>query len=411
LAGIYPAFYLSSFRPVEVLKGNFGNRLSVVFLRKSLVIFQFVISAGLILASLVIGEQMRFLQNKDLGFQKEQQIVLPLRSENAISAYSTLKSELAKDSRLAGIGASQFYPGIMNAADAAFYKFDQTPDQAVMTRRNWVDVDFMKTLEFKAAAGRLFSPEFPGDTLAKIVINETAARKYGFPSAQSAVNQQIKIFHQNQEYAFEIVGVVKDFHFESLHEPIAPYAFELNGRTDHHYLIARAHAQADLPNLIAHIQSLWKTLVPGEPLEYSFLDEDFQKNYASDQRMAGLIGSFTGIAILISCLGLFALAAFAAEQRTKEIGIRKVLGASVAGITGLLAKDFLKLVVIAIVIASPVAYYFMQKWLSDFAYRIDIQWWMFAAAGMAAVLIAFLTVGFQSVKAALANPVKSLKSE
>jgi putative ABC transport system permease protein len=205
--------------------------------------------------------------------------------------------------------------------------------------------------------------------------------------------------------------VVKDFHFENLHEPIAPYAFELNRSPQHSYLIARAQAGTDLPKLITNIESVWKTLVPGEPLEYSFLDEDFQKNYKSDQRMAGLIGGFTGIAILISCLGLFALAAFAAEQRTKEIGIRKVLGASVAGITGLLAADFLKLVVIAIVIASPIAWYFMRRWLSDFAYHVDIQGWMFVAAGAAAVGIAFLTVGGQAVKAALANPVKSLRSE
>ncbi len=411
LAGIYPAFYLSSFLPVEVLKGHYVNRFSVVFLRKSLVIFQFVISAGLIFTSLIISEQMCFLQNKDLGFQKEQQIVLPLRSENAVLAYQPLKSELLKDSRVASVGASQFYPGIMNASDGGFYKFDQTPNQAVMTRRNWVDADFMKTLHFEVADGRLFSAEFPGDTLFKIVINETAAKKYGFDSAQDAVNQNIKIYHQNQEYSFEVVGVVKDFHFENLHEPIAPYAFELRLSPYYNYFIVHAQTGADLPKLISKIESVWKSLVPGEPLEYSFLDADFQKNYKSDHQMAGLIGSFTGIAILISCLGLFGLSLFTAEQRTKEIGIRKVLGASVAGITGLLAKDFLKLVVVAILIASPIAYFFMNKWLQDFAYRIDIQWWMFAAAGAVALAIAFLTVGFQSVKAALANPVKSLRSD
>jgi putative ABC transport system permease protein len=411
LAGVYPAFYLSSFRPVEVLKGHFGNRFSGVFLRKSLVVFQFFISAGLILASLVIGEQLRFLQNKDLGFQREQQIVLPLRSENAMSAYYTLKSELVKDSRVTNIGGTRFYPGIMNSSDAQFYREGQTPDQGVMTRRNRVDADLMNTLGFRVAAGRLFSPEFPGDTLFKVVINETAARKYGFVSAEAAVNQQINIHYQNQEYPFEIVGVVRDFHFESLHAPIAPYAFELDNSGHHNYLIARTQTGADIPQLIARIEAIWKTIVPGEPLEYSFLDDDFQKNYRSDRQMAGLIGGFTGLAILISCLGLFGLAAFAAEQRTKEIGIRKVLGASLASITGLLTGDFLKLVFISIVIASPVAYYFMEKWLQDFSYHIDIQWWMFAAAGTVAIAVAVLTVGFQSVKAALANPVKSLRSE
>jgi len=410
VAGIYPAFYLSSFRPVEVLKGKFVNNLSAVFLRKGLVVFQFVISAGLILASLVIGTQMKFLQSQDLGFQKDQQIVLPLLSGAAVAAYTPLKAELQRDSRIAGVGASQYYPGIMNPSDMGFHKEGETVEQMVITRLNWVDNDFLPTLGIQPVAGRLFSAEFPSDTSNKIILNEIAVKKIGFPSPQEAVGQKVVFNWENREHRFDIIGVVKDFHFESLHETIEPYGFQLNNRPQHNYLIARA-STGEMPALLASIESIWKNLVPGEPFEYSFLDEDFQKNYKADRQMASLVGSLTGIAILISCLGLFGLAAFAAERRTKEIGIRKVLGASVAGITGLLAKDFLKLVVIAIVVASPIAYWAMNQWLQDFAYRIDIQWWMFVVAALVAVGIAFLTVSFQSIRAALSNPVKSLRSE
>ena len=283
-------------------------------------------------------------------------------------------------------------------------------EQSVITRLNWVDYDFLPTLGIQPVAGRLFSAAFPTDTSYKIILNEIAVKKIGFPSPQAAIGQKVMFNWDNQEHRFDIIGVVKDFHFESLHENIEPYGFQLNSRNEHNYLIARAGA-ADMPALLASIGNIWRRLVPGEPFEYSFLDEDFQKNYKADRQMASLVGSLTGIAILISCLGLFGLAAFAAERRTKEIGIRKVLGASVAGITGLLAKDFLKLVLVAIVLASPVGWWAMNKWLQDFAYRIEIQWWMFLAAGALAVAVAFMTVSFQSVKAALSNPVKSLRSE
>lgn len=411
VAGIYPAFYLSSFKPVEVLKGKFSNSLSAVFLRKGLVVFQFVISAGLILASLVISEQMKFLQSTDLGFQKDQQIVLPLSSKAASAAYTSLKAELSRDSRISGVGASRYYPGIMNASDSGFHREGQSVEESVITRRNRVDEDFLKTLGFQPVAGRLFSAEFPTDTVLKLVVNETAIRKYGFASPQEAIGQKIMFNWNNQDYRYDIIGVVKDFHFENLHEPIAAFAFERSTQPDYNYLIAHANPDVDMPALLSSIENTWKSLVPGEPLEYTFLDEDFQKNYKTDRQMAGLIGSFTGIAILISCLGLFGLAAFAAERRTKEIGIRKVLGASVTGITGLLAKDFLKLVAIAIIIASPLAWWGLNKWLQDFEYGIKIQWWMFAVAGLLAMVVAFLTVAGQAMKAALSNPVKALRSE
>lgn len=409
LAGSYPAFYLSRFNPVQVLKGRFVNGWSAATLRKGLVVFQFVISVGLILATVVIEQQMRYLRDKPLGFAQQRQIVIPLRSTESQRLYTTYRNEILGSKQVVSAAGATYYPGIANPNSYSFYRPDQTVEAIQSVKINVVDPDFLQTMTFDRVAGRLFSRQFPGDTNNRMVVNEATLRQFAIP-VEKAVGQTLNFDYQGQTSRFEIVGVVKDFHFEDLHQPIQPFAFLLNTRPAFNYLIV--HVSTDnMQDVLDFLGRTWKTLRPDEPFTYSFVSDDFQRNYQAEVRLSRIVRYFTLITILISCLGLFGLATFTAEQRTKEIGVRKVLGASVGSITTLLSKDFLKLVLIAIVIASPLAWYAMNQWLADFAYKIEIEWWVFVLAGLLAVGIALLTVSFQSVKAALMNPVKSLRSE
>jgi putative ABC transport system permease protein len=410
LAGSYPAFYLSVFNPLDVIKGKFVNSVSATTLRRGLVVFQFVISIGLIVATMVIQGQIKFMREQPLGFTKDQQIVIAFRSKEARQAYTALRNEMLENNQISAASGTSYYPGILNPSDMAVFLPGQSVNEDGLVKTNAVAADFMKTMDFKLAAGRMFSADFPADTNNKIIVNEATLRKFAIP-LDKAIGQKLNFdMEENAIGSLEIIGVVKDFHFEDLHKTIEPYAFFLNADTNFNYMIAHVNTN-DVSKVLPFLQAKWKALIPDEPFSYTFLNEDFQRNYAADARTSRIVNAFTLISILISCLGLFGLAAFAAQQRIKEIGVRKVLGASIPSIVALLSRDFIKLVIISILIATPLTWYVMEKWLQDFAYSIKMEWWMFVLAGILAIGIAMITVSSQAIKAALTNPVKSLKSE
>ncbi len=408
LSGIYPAFYLSSFKPISVLKGKLLNNFSGSMIRKGLVVFQFVISICLILSVVVIEWQLHYMDSQQLGFNKDQQIILPLKSPDVVKNYQILKTDLLKNPGIKSVTSGSTYPGIANIEDMLFYAEGKSVSDVVDIPLGNIDNDYFETLGLKLIAGRGFSREFTADS-GSIILNEVAINALGY-SVHSAVGKNVYFDFQGTHNSMRIVGIVRNFNFEGLYNAIKPFAFNKVLGNRYSYLIANLKTN-DYKTILKETEQSWNQINPGIPFVYSFMDKDFQKNYEKDQRISGLVGYFTLIAILIACLGLFGLTAFAAEQRIKEIGIRKVLGASVVSIVTLLSKDFMRIIFIAICVALPLGWYILDRWLAGFDYRIHINWWMITLTCLLAILIALFTVSFQAIKAAVSNQVKNLRSE
>ncbi|QMW03182.1 ABC transporter permease [Spirosoma foliorum] len=407
LAGSYPAILLSSFKPISVLKGRINVSFKSAGLRSGLVVFQFAMSVVLIVGTIIVYRQITYIQTKNLGFSREQ--LLTINNTYSIGNQAeTFKQEILRLPGVVSGSTSGFLPTPSERTDCAFFAEGQSDGNKSVHMQAWsIDYDYVKTMGMQIVQGRNLSKAFGSDS-SGIILNETAARTLGY---SNPIGKRIWRFEDAQlqvRKLYTIVGIVKNFHFESLRRNIGALSMILQPNSG---AITFRLSSAHITDLVPQIEAKWKQMAPGQPFSYQFMDDSFDEMYRAEQRVGTIALTFAALAILIACLGLFGLAAFMAEQRTKEIGVRKVLGASVPSIIGLLSKDFLKLVLIAILIASPIAWYAMSRWLNDFAYKIDIEWWMFALAGLLAVGIALLTVSFQSVKAALMNPVKSLRSE
>lgn len=416
VAGSYPALVLSGFRPVEVLKGKLSLRADTHWFRRALVVVQFSLAVLLIAGTLVLNRQLNFLQTSSLGYQKEQTVILPLSrgGDEGRQVVERLRNALNARPEVLGVTASAFPFGDAGNWGQLGYTDNQRAYRKL--RFNLVDPYFLPTHGIKLVAGRNFDPRNRGDVFGGIIVNRAFVNEYGW---RDPLNARLPGKFPDHR----IIGVTEDFHFTSLRTKVEPLmllirrdslrrgfeniTYESSPTPD----VSVRLAAGPLTDRIAMLERVWKSVAPNDPFSYSFLDQNLQRQYEQEQRLGSLVSVSSALAILIASLGLFGLATLAVARRTKEIGIRKVLGASVFNVVGLLSKDFLKLVLLGILIATPLAWYAADSWLSDFAYRISTPWWAFAVAGLLAVLIAFVTVSFQSVKTALMNPVKSLRTE
>lgn len=405
LAGSYPALLLSAFQPIKTLKGssnvNVTGKNRTPLFRKILVVTQFTLSIGLIIGTTVIYTQLRFMREKDLGINREQIVYISM-AESVTNKYESIKKEFLRIPDVLKVTASLALPTNIRSSPGSPQWEGKDPNNNMQIKADFVDYDYIETFQIKMAQGRSFSREFPTDTEAAYIVNEEAVRRMGL---ESPVGKQFSFWDRKGK----IIGVMKDFHFRPMHHQIQPLVFKIF--PDWFRVIYVRIKPGNIPATLESLKKTWSQVNPGYPFEYRFLDEQFDQLYRAEERMGKLTKYFTVLGILIACLGLFGLASFMAEQRTKEIGIRKALGASVGNIILLLSREFTKLVLAATIIAWPIAYFTMNHWLQNFAYRIGIGWWVFIMSASLTIIIAFLTVSYQSIKAAVANPVEALRWE
>ncbi len=410
MAGSYPAFYLTSFQPAQVLKGKLVPGSSSGRLRQILVVFQFMIAIALVCSVFIISRQVDFMIGKNPGFNANAKIVLPLRTDEAHKQYDALKEQIKQNSSVRGVSGCSFIPGTPIFRDMNFYPDGGNINTAVDIDRNVVDVGYLELLNIKLVAGRSFVENRNRDSNHKFILNRTAVSKFGF-TPEKIIGQNLHFDWAGEKYDFRVIGVMEDFHQNSLHEEIKPTLFEMeNSNKRYDYVIASV-ASANFGQTVRTIERTWKSLIHDAPFEYSFLDQTIQKQYDEDRRVSKIISGFGIIAMIICALGLYGLSSYMAERRFKEIGIRKLMGASVVQIVVMMSAEFVRLVLIAFVIAVPVTYYGMSKWLEEFAYKVSIGWVVFAMAGLVALAIALVTISFESIKSAMGNPIDSLRSE
>ncbi|MEO6405200.1 MAG: ABC transporter permease [Ferruginibacter sp.] len=403
LAGSYPALVLSGFKTIEVLKSKVRVGGANIF-TKSLVTVQFILSIGLIISTVIILQQLRFMQSKNPGFNKENIVIVDAEGTETRKIYPLFKQSLSAHQQIMGIAGSELGLGAGTGWSQSSWEYNGKQKNAY---EYFVDNDYIKLMGIELIAGRNFDPKIASDTQTSVIINEAMLKDFGWTSNE-AIGKKLTGYQETLTPV--VIGVVKNFNFQAFNEKVEPQMFH----QFHDYAAYKYFVRIKPGNPTAALDIMkksWVSVVPDLPFKYEFLDESLDRFYKSESRWSSIVGCAGGISIFLACLGLFGLAALASVNRTKEIGIRKVLGASMSGIMGLLSKDFLKLVIIAIIIAIPLAWYFMHNWLQDFAYRINIGWWVFAITGILAVLIALLTISFQAIKAAVANPVKSLRTE
>ncbi|MFQ5568697.1 MAG: ABC transporter permease [Rhodothermales bacterium] len=409
-AGSYPALYLSAFRPARVLKGMTGPGAAALFLRKGLVVFQFVISIALIIGTAIIYRQLDYVRNERLGFDKEHVVLVPLRDLENQFNYTSLKDTWVQLPGVRAVTASSGMPGLNGGIYDWYVRPENSPDSLTLMVLT-VDHDYAETYGLDIVAGRDFSEDFSTDATEAFLLNESAARRLGW---LDPVGKKLTLdvwFRRYIKKTGAVVGVVKDFQYNSLHKAIDPIIFHIFPNSWYYDYVSVRLRPDDMPATLAAMEQAWAQFNPDRPFEYRFLDEQFNALYRAEARLSGLFGVFAGLAVIVACLGLFGLAAFTAEQRTKEIGVRKVLGATVGGIVVLLSRDLLKLIAVAFVVSAPLTYVAMGRWLNDFAYRVEMGAGTFLLAGALALVIAWLTVSYHAIRAALTDPVESLRYE